>query len=57
MHSNHPMDLGVEGNKIAGPYAKWAAEGYTDPVDEEHLREASLAHLTREITEAMVGDA
>ena len=47
-----PVHKGIEGNEIADTYAKWAADGYTDPMDKAYLREASLVHLVRETTEA-----
>lgn len=42
----------VEGNEIVDSYAKWEAEGHTDPVAKEYVREASLAHLTRKTKQA-----
>ena len=47
-----PAYKGVEGNEIADTYAKWAADGYSDAIDKKYLREASLAHLIRKVTEA-----
>ena len=47
-----PAYRGVEGNEIADSCAKWAAEAYTNPVDKEYLKEASLPHLSRKTTEA-----
>ena len=47
-----PAHKGVEGNGIADTYAaRWAADGYTDRY-KDYLREASLAHLSRKMTEA-----
>ena len=48
------MDPGTQRGrrKRADTYAKWAAYGYTDPMDKVCLKEASLAHLARETTEA-----
>ena len=39
---------------MADSYAKGAAKSHYDPVDRNHLREASLAHLTRKTTEARI---
>lgn len=47
-----PANKGVERNEIADTDSKWAAEGYTDPIGKDCLREASLAHLARKSTEA-----
>ena len=47
-----PGNKRVKGNEIADTYAKWAADGYPDAMDNSSLREAGLAHLTRRATEA-----
>ena len=52
-----PAHKGVEGNEIADTYAKWAADGYTDSVDRDYLRETSLTHLIRKTTEAKTRSA
>ena len=45
---------GVEGNRVAGDCTKVAAESAGDVTDRRYLREASLAHLTRKMTEARI---
>ena len=42
----------MEGNEMADSYAMRAAEGYTDPVGKEYLRDTGLAHLSKMTTQA-----
>ena len=46
------IHLGVEGNEVADPYAKGAAESALYAVDRAYLRQTTLAHMTRLTTEA-----
>ena len=47
-----PSHQGVAGNERADALAKQAATGELTQADPAYLREASLAHLTRRVTEA-----
>ena len=47
-----PSHERVAGNEQADATAKRAAEGREERAEPEHLREASLSHLTRKTTEA-----
>ena len=46
-----PSHVGVEGNEQVDSAAKQAAEGEDERAEPNYLREASLAHLMRKITE------